>query len=66
MNEIKESAINEKATGFGEIFTADPAHNSETLYTAISFVDISYEAKGNESSDNDSEGKPENYKQKKR
>ena len=28
MNEIKESAINEKATGFGEIFTADPAHNS--------------------------------------
>ena len=31
VNEIKESATNEKAMGSGEILTADLAHNSETL-----------------------------------
>lgn len=53
--EIKETDAEEKTTGFGEIFTAELAPNSETLQTATSFVDISDETKKEEDSDSDSD-----------
>lgn len=65
-----ESDVNEavtdgdKSTGFGEIFNAELAPNSETLQTATSFVDLPNESKKEDESESDSDSdKEEDNKQ---